>query len=334
MIFENLYCKIFESFQKYYSAIRDKFKESETPNNINIKKNISYGKNPENTFDVYYPIDEKAKKFTTILNIHGGGYVTGSKEQNALYAMILASIGYLVINMEYTNSQKEPFPKPVEEAFDLLKYISEDKKYKKMIDFDNFFISGDSAGGHIASLVANAQTSEILKYDLGLCGGAKIKGCILNSPTFTSFNFLNFPWLKNGYKRVIYGKDLNKVSKICSVTDTITSNFPPTIVFSANNDFIKMQADKFCKVAKDLDLAVDHYIFTTGKHLGHDFIINYPHLREGAYAICKIDEFIKNVKQNNLKKGVNLHKLNLNKNTKENANKNQNCQDRENTFKK
>lgn len=29
-----------------------------------------------------------------------------------------------------------------------------------MIDYDNFFISGDSAGGHIASLIANAQTND------------------------------------------------------------------------------------------------------------------------------------------------------------------------------
>ena len=56
-----------------------------------------------------------------------------------------------------------------------------------MIDYDNFFISGDSAGGHIASLIANAQTND----------------------------------------------------------------FPPTIIISANNDFIKMKADKFCKNAKD-----------------------------------------------------------------------------------
>ena len=318
MIFENLYCKVFEFFHNYYSIIRNKILENEKPESINIENNISYGKNPENKFDVYYPNDTDNKKLTTILNIHGGGYVTGSKEQNALYCMILANMGYLVINMEYTNAQKEPFPKPVKEAFELLRFLQKNEKYSKMIDYDNFFISGDSAGGHIASLIANAQTNDLVKFDLSLRGGPKIKGCILNSPTFTSFKFLNFLWLKNGYKRVIYGKNSNEVvPHLCSVTETITNDFPPTIIISANNDFIKMQADKFCKNAKEFNISVNHYIFAVDKFIGHDFTINYPHIKEGVYAIYKIDEFINNVKQNKIQNGVFVHKVNLNKKSKD-----------------
>lgn len=109
-----------------------------------------------------------------------------------------------------------------------------------MIDYDNFFISGDSADGHIASLIAKEQTND----------------------------------------------------------------FSPTIIISANNDFIKMQVDKFCKNAKDFDISVNHYIFAVDKFTGHDFTINYPHTKEGVYAICKIDEFINNLKQNKIQNGV------------------------------
>ena len=81
--------------------------------------------------------------------------------------------------------------------------------------------------------------------------------------------------------------------------------FPPqAIIISANNDFIKMKADKFCKNAKDFNISVNHYIFAVDKFIGHDFTINYPHIKEGVYEIYKINEFINNLEQNKIQNGV------------------------------
>ena len=53
----------------------------QTPEDIERKVNISYGKHGKwNLLDVYYPKDTN-KPLPTIVNIHGGGYVYGTKEE-------------------------------------------------------------------------------------------------------------------------------------------------------------------------------------------------------------------------------------------------------------
>lgn len=90
-----------------------------------VKENIQYGKDEfDNIFDVYYPENCQDKKLPTILHIHGGGYVAGSKEQRERYCMLLAKKGYCVINMEYSNAKKIGFPGPVKDAYELFNYIA------------------------------------------------------------------------------------------------------------------------------------------------------------------------------------------------------------------
>ena len=313
MIIENFYRTLFEKISDAHEDEVDEIINNNMPENIIADYDISYGENSENLYDVYYPKNTEKEKFTTILNIHGGGYVGGSKKQDRLFCMLLASLGYMVVNMEYTNANKQPFPTPIEEVYKVMKNLGENENYHQKIDYNNFFLSGDSAGGHIASLVANAQANDMLKYDLNLCGGVKIKGLILISPTFSAFNFLNVPILKNVMKNVMFGKDYEKeMPEICNVNNNLINNFPPAIIFSANNDFIKMHANKFCKNAKEFGIDVEHYIFTSGEKLGHDFIINYPHKKEGLFAISKIDKFIQNVQNNTLTSGVKVEKVDLN----------------------
>lgn len=93
---------IFESMDLGIYIIQADARKRVQPCDLVVKENIQYGKDEfDNVFDVYYPENCQDKKLPTILHIHGGGYVAGSKEQRERYCMLLAKKGYCVINMEY-----------------------------------------------------------------------------------------------------------------------------------------------------------------------------------------------------------------------------------------
>lgn len=310
---KSIYKKIFKLADKNIvkKCLKTNYKISKF---VTDKVDFVYGKDiKRNRFDLYYPKNNN-QKLPTILNVHGGGYVAGSKENEIEYCCKLAELGFCVINMEYTLSEQEGFPKPVYEVFDLFNYIENDKEISSHIDYDKFFLAGDSAGGHIVSSVANIQCNDEIKKRFGVEGGPEIKGLILNSPVFGAFRFGNLPFIKRDFEKIVFGKYVgSELQNYCHNLDILTDKFPPVIIFSASNDFIKIHANMFCKKAKELGLNVQSYTFVTGKHLGHDFVIYNLSDKEGIFALEKIKTFVNDVIDGNLKQGVFCEKINLSK---------------------
>lgn len=312
---------IFESMDLGIYIIQADARKKVQPCGLVVKENIQYGKDEfDNVFDVYYPESCQDKKLPTILHIHGGGYVAGSKEQRERYCMLLAKKGYCVINIEYSNAKKFGFPGPVKDAYELFNYIEKDENVSEHIDFDNFFLSGDSVGAHVATLIANAQTNPEFKKELGVEDGPQIKGCLLTSPSLKMFDFKS-KCLENMFKEsVLCENNTEEMVKMVDMTTNLSAKFPPTIMISAGNDFLKKHADKFCETATELQIPTEHYVFTSAKHLLHDFTINYPHLKEGQFALNRFDDFIKNVMNSNLENTVKVENVDLVHKKKQNKN--------------
>ena len=306
-----LFNLIFDSMDVGIYFMQADARKNVKPYGLVVRQNIKYGPNPyDNVFDVFYPQKLKDKKLQTVLHIHGGGYVAGAKEQRERYCMLLAKKGYCVINMEYSNAKKVGFPGPVKDVYGLFDYLQADDSVNCHIDFDNFFISGDSAGAHVATLIANAQTNPNFKKKLGVAGGPQIKGCLLTSPSLKMFDFKS-SYLTKMFRQAVLGGDDVETANLVDMTKNISSNFPPTIIISAGNDFLKEHACQFCETAKQLKIPAQHFIFVSAKHLLHDFTTNYPHLAEGQYAINRFDNFIKMVTNNQLLNMVVIKSVNL-----------------------
>lgn len=234
--------------------------------------------------------------------------------------MLLAKKGYCVINMEYSNAKKFGFPGPVKDAYELFNYIAKDENVSEHIDFDNFFLSGDSAGAHVATLIANAQTNPEFKKELGVEDGPQIKGWLLTSPSLKMFDFKS-KCLENMFKElVLCENNTEEMAKMVDMTTNLSAKFPPTIMISAGNDFLKKHADKFCETATELQIPTEHYVFTSSKHLLHDFTTNYPHLKEGQFALNRFDDFIKNVMNSKLENTVKVENVDLVHKKKQNKN--------------
>ncbi len=313
---KKLYTKCFKYFDKKDLKVRLS-EHNNLPSCLMAKINIVYGEDKiNNCFDIYYPKTKSNAKLPTIINIHGGGYVAGVKENCSKFCQELAKNGYFVINMEYTKSETKGFPTPIYETFKLFDYIKSNEEINNHIDYSKVFLCGDSAGGHIVSLVANILGNKDLKQRFNVESDMKVKGLILNSPVFGVFKFGNLRFLKNKMEEVVYNEyNGNSIKNACNNLELLNSNFPPCIIFSAINDVLNIHTNIFLKKAEQIGLCVENYNFIRGKNLGHDFIIHSTDEKEGKFALEKIFEFIDKACNNNLeyipkKFNVNMHNKN------------------------
>jgi acetyl esterase/lipase len=103
--------------------------------------------------DVYARRDRMEKR-PVLLQIHGGGWVVGNKNQQGLPLVThLASRGWVCVSANYRLSPRATFPDPL---IDLKRAVAWIRQNIAQYGGDPEFIvvTGGSAGGHLASLIA------------------------------------------------------------------------------------------------------------------------------------------------------------------------------------
>ena len=118
-------------------------------NDVRVVNNITYltANNWEAKLDVYVP--RTAGPHPTVLHIHGGGWVGGSRESVILRALPYLEMGFAVVNVSYRLGQVSAAPAAVEDCLCALRWIV---RNAKEYDFDvtRIVTTGYSAGGHLA----------------------------------------------------------------------------------------------------------------------------------------------------------------------------------------
>ena len=116
-------------------------------------RNISYGSHGEDSLlDVYFP-EGTASALPTIVSIHGGGYVYGSKEIYRRYGMDMARRGFAFVNFNYRLAPKWKFPTPLVDTNAVMQWIVKNA-HRYHLDPERIFLVGDSAGAQLASQYA------------------------------------------------------------------------------------------------------------------------------------------------------------------------------------
>lgn len=130
-----------------------------TPPDIKGINNIAYGKHGKwNLLDLYFPIGHKGK-LPIIINIHGGGWVYGTKETYQYYLMSLAQEGFMVTNPNYRLAPQAKFPAQLEDINEVVNWVLAQKDNDRF-DMEHIFLVGDSAGAHLAALYSILCTNE------------------------------------------------------------------------------------------------------------------------------------------------------------------------------
>ena len=129
---------------------------------IRTKKNVVYKRNGTKKLraDMYFPKSGKGKVLPAVLLIHGGGWITGSKENLGVMAEHLALNGYVAITLSYTLSTEAPYPASVMDLKTAIGWMRANAE-KYHLDPNKIAILGTSAGAQLATLVGLTPNSSI-----------------------------------------------------------------------------------------------------------------------------------------------------------------------------
>lgn len=127
--------------------------------NYVVVSNVAYttANNYQSKLDVYRPVYTKAP-VPVVVNIHGGGWVNGTKEDVALSALPYMEMGFAVVNVEYRLARISPAPAAVTDCLCALHWVGRNAK-EFGFDLNKVIVTGASAGGHLALTSALIPTS-------------------------------------------------------------------------------------------------------------------------------------------------------------------------------
>lgn len=101
----------------------------------------------ESKLDVYAPTG--GGRHPTLVQIHGGGWVGGTKEGNSLRFLPYLEMGWAVVNVEYRLAEVALAPAAVEDGLCALRWVIRNAE-SFGFDVDRIVVTGYSAGGHLA----------------------------------------------------------------------------------------------------------------------------------------------------------------------------------------
>lgn len=211
------------------------------PRGITECRNISYGSHGDySLLDVYYPNGTTAP-MPTIVSIHGGGYVYGSKEIYRRYGMDMARRGFAFVNFNYRLAPKWKFPTPLADTNAVLEWISQNAP-RYHLDPQRIILVGDSAGAQLASQYAAIHTNPeyAALFDLKL-PNVHICALGLNCGLYKMDDWLAPP--RKGLPLDYLGKDLRADDPRFRVLDAVTEHYPPAYITTACHDFLRANAE-------------------------------------------------------------------------------------------
>lgn len=129
-----------------------------------IIPNITYSvaSNYECKLDVYARRGQPSP-VPTVVVIHGGGWVGGTKEGEMLNLLPYLQMGFAVVNVEYRLARVALAPAAVEDCRLALRWVVRNAKTYGF-DTERIVITGGSAGGHLALMTGMLDTTAGFDY--------------------------------------------------------------------------------------------------------------------------------------------------------------------------
>lgn len=138
------------------------------PPGVVVAADQAYGAHPLQRFDVYAPRDARAAP--VLVFWHGGGWTNGYRQWVRFMAPVAARLGLVLVAPSYRLAPQHPLPAAIDDARDLLHALC-----RRLPEWggapDRLYLSGHSAGGHVATMAA------IGCFRAGLPGGA-VRACL------------------------------------------------------------------------------------------------------------------------------------------------------------
>ncbi len=249
--------------------------------------------------DVFYG-EHVSTQQPTIVWVHGGGWVSGNKNDIDNYMMIMASHGFTTISVNYTIAPEKQYPTPIIQLNDALGYIQQNAQ-RLHVDDSRLVMAGDSAGSQIVAQMANIVTSPTYANDIGIqpkLTAAKLKGLLLNCGAYDlalpDYNgpfgkFLHTVlWAYSGTQDFLHDPKL----KTASVANYLTSSFPPAFITAGNVDPLLAQSTELADRLQKLGVKTDTLFYPPDHkpQLNHEYQFELDNA-DGQNALQRMVDF-------------------------------------------
>lgn len=130
------------------------YKTDALPPDVEVVKDIEYGKAGDASLRLNIIRPEQAEKpLPVIIFLHGGGWCSGNKDDSTGLMAGFAQLGYVCASVEYRFFDVAVFPAQIEDCKNAVRFLRANATVYG-IDPDHIGAWGDSAGGHLAALLA------------------------------------------------------------------------------------------------------------------------------------------------------------------------------------
>ncbi len=249
----------------------------------------SFGSHPEQRLGVIQPADSlRATSRGAVVYFHGGGWYMGTAEWGLGVAQKYAEMGLVGITAGYRLSDQVAVTPidAIDDARSAVRWVREHSGELK-IDPDRIVVRGSSAGGHLASMIA-----ELPEDSVGSETSCVPNALVLISPAVNL--------TRDGWFVKLLGPDNN--ASDYSPVDQVRSGMPPTLILQGKTDTVTPAAgaEKFCnemhKAGNRCDLVLyDHvgHLFTPEGESDQD--MPNPDPKVAADAWQKAEQFLKSL---------------------------------------
>ncbi len=249
------------------------------PEGCDVKSDIPFidDGTSEHKLDIY-SVEGKSYGDEAIFVIHGGAFVYGYKELDKEYSMYLTlKSGLPSVNTNYRLMPDTDFNGSINDLCDAVNYVNENYGFKKL------HITGDSAGGYLAVLMALIINNDSVQKDLGVninsgieaLSVAPICGCYTGNKEV--FPMCYFTKGDNTLPEYVYNlMDLIK-----------TTGLPRTAIVTGDQDFLMEENFTFEHFLSSI--GVPHSFYNATSHddfiAHHVYSICYPTIPEGKNTV-------------------------------------------------
>ncbi|MGD9562865.1 MAG: alpha/beta fold hydrolase [Pyrinomonadaceae bacterium] len=207
-----------------------------------MQPDVVYGSanNTPLKLDIWYPRDNP-NPTTTVVYIHGGGWIFGSKEGAVYQLLPYLERGWRVVNVEYRMAGNSLAPAAVEDTRCALRWIYRNAAQYKF-DTSKIILTGHSAGGHLSLITGMLPDGTALDnrcYGDAKYGDVPMKvAAIVNWYGISDVNdLIEGPNVKN-YAKMWMGSMPNAadVAKRVSPLTYVRAGLPPIITIHGDKD--------------------------------------------------------------------------------------------------
>ncbi|MDD3403729.1 MAG: alpha/beta hydrolase [Hespellia sp.] len=231
--------------------------------------------------DLILPLtqNENSKKRPLIIWIIGGGWRAINKSKFNGELVPYVKQGYTVASIEYRVSSEAVFPAQIIDVKAAIRYLRANAD-KYNLDPEQFFIMGESAGGHLSALAGTAGDVDEWNHGQYKNISSKVQGCIIlygicdfeNKPLYPVpelFHDLAPEELLVGGKIPAH----TDVAKAMNPLTYVSDKTPPFLIFHGLNDCVVpyKQSETLYEGLVEENVEADLYLIKNANHADSKF---------------------------------------------------------------